>query len=443
VPVAADGHRSALVALALVVLTGLALVVAGTAPRSTGASPDARRSATVGRDLVCSEGLPGAGASVGRAGHSARDAAGLTVAGRPVAPRPVPLDAPVHVQAAPDAAADSWAVRAASGRAWLAAGACPVPAADWWLVGVGGSTSHDSVVEVDNPRAGDALVDLQVLGPRGPVQAPGLQDLRIASGGRMTFDLAKYAPATGDLAVHVTASRGLVAVSGPERWSPGVLGRKVRDWVTPQGAASRRTTLVGIPAGPDHAAVLVANPSGREAVVSLQFVGEKGSFAPTKHASLSVPPGTVLPVRLDDELGAKPVAVRVRSQVPVAATVRVVRGADEAYAGAGSGLGAAAVSGIPTGAPAELVLVAGLHAVRPTVVGYDAAGRQVGTRRVDVPARGAARVPLWRTARSLVVRGGGPAAGAVLIGGRTLVAVLPIAPTGGEARVPAVRVGAP
>jgi hypothetical protein len=427
-------------ALAVVAVVAICVVVAGTASRSTDRPPDVTRAASVARDFVCAGGLPGATAVTGLAGRPSDGSGGLTVDG--IAPTAGPTrlgDRPAHVTAAAGSAADAYAVRSAAGKAWLAAGACPSPAADWWLVGAGGATAHDSTVEVDNQRAGDALIDVTVLGERGQVEAPGLQDIRVASGSRVTLDLARYAPAVGELAVHVTATRGLVTVSAPERWSMSPATRPVRDWVTPQPAASRRTTLVGMPADAEHATLLVANPSAREAVVTLQFAGERGTFAPTSHGRVSVPPATVLPVDLDSELKAHPLALRLTSQVPVTATVRTVRGRDESYLPAAALLGSASVSGVPADTPAELVLVSASGAATPTVVGYDARGREVGRRQLDVPAKGAARLKVWKTARAVAVTSGNVVTGALVLGSAKVVATIPLTPTAGQARVPAVR----
>jgi hypothetical protein len=424
----------------LVAVAGAAVAVAGTSPRPTGRPEATTRTASVARDFVCAGGLPGATAVAGLAGRSSDAGTGVTVDGKPPTAGPVDLgDQPVHVEAAAGSAADAYAVRSASASSWLAASACPSPAADWWLVGAGGGITHDTTLEIDNPRPGDALVDVSVLGPRGQVQAPGLQDVRVASGSRVTFDLARYAPAVGDLAVHVTASRGLVSVSAPEQWTSTPSTKPVRDWVTPQPAAGRDTTLVGVPADAEHATLLVANPSAREAVVSVQFAGERGTFAPTGHARVNVPPATVVPVDLDGELRARPLAVRLTSQVPVSATVRAVRGRDESYVAAVSPLGEDAVVGVPPDATGELVLVAANGPARPRVVGYDARGREVGRRQVDVPARGAARVRLWSGVRSVEVTGGAGVLGALVLGSGPTVATVPLTPTAGQARVPAVR----
>jgi hypothetical protein len=430
-------RRTAGRAVVLVAIAVLGLVLAGTAPQSTGRARAVTRAADVARDFVCAGGLPGSTALAGRAGSAG--GRGLTVAGAPATDRPIALERPVHVEAAAGSAADAYAVRSASGRSWLAASDCPSPAADWWLVGAGGSLSHHSVVEVDNPRTGDALIDVGVLGPHGQVQAPGLQDIRVASGSRVRLDLAKYAPAVGDLAVHVTATRGLVSVSAPERWAavPGV--KRVRDWVTPQSSASRRATLVGVPADAEDATLLVANPSAREAVVTVQFAGERGTFAPTSHGRVSVPPQTVLPVDLGRELKARPLAVRLTSQVPVTAAVRAVRGRDETTITPAAALGGESVVGVPPGTAGELVLVSLAGAAKPLVVGYDSRGRAVGRRALEVPARGAVRLKLWRTARSLAVTSGNGVVGALVLGSGQLLATVPLEPTAGRARLPSVR----
>ncbi|WP_310964407.1 DUF5719 family protein [Nocardioides terrisoli] len=443
--------RGLLLVLGVVVLTVLALLGAGTVPRATGEHGPTSRTATLGRDLSCAGGLPGA---VARVGHVGPASGGTTVDGRPATRRAFALGRqPSRVHVSARQAARGYAVRSASSARWLAAGACPSPRPDWWFVGVGGSTSHDSVLTLDNPRPGAAIVDVDVLGPDGPVRSPGLHGLRIDSGHAVRLDLKKVAPSVGDLAVHVSASRGLVTASAAEVWSASVIEKPANDWVTDQPGASRSATLVGLAASPRRATVLIANPAQKEAIVQLALVGRNGTFAPARDASVRVPPSTVLPVDLGAVARSRPMAVRLSSQVPVAATVRTTRGLDEAYAGSAPPIGAGAVVGLPVGEPAQLVLVGdaatGKGAAAPVtakvvVTGYDAAGGSVGSRRVNVPPRGAATIPVWAHAVALrVTTDQGRVTGNVLLGkpGGNTLAVIPLSPTSADTHVPTVRPG--
>lgn len=438
--------RELVSAFGVVLLTVAALVVAGTTPRPTGVHRPTTRTATLGRDLSCAGGVPGAVGRVGRAGHLGAARSGTTtVRGKPATRRSFRLGSrPARVQISSRGAAHAYGVRYASTAHWLAAGACPSPRPDWWFVGVGGSINHDSVLTLDNPRPGASVVDIDVLGPDGPVQAPGLRGLRIGSFQSLHLDLTKVAPSVGDLAVHVSASRGLVAASAAEVWSSDFASLKAHGWVTAQPGVRRNSILVGLATRPQHATVLIANPTTTEAVVDLEFVGVHGAFTPTRHPSVRVPPATVLTVDLGAIDKARPMAVLLRSQVPVTATVRTTRGTDETYAGVATPVGAGAVVGLPVRIPARLVLVGGDAGGRATVTGYDASGSAVGTRDVDLSSRGAVSTAIWPRAVALrVTTDRGRLTGAVVLGkpdGRT-VATIPLSATSSDTRVPAVRPG--
>lgn len=407
------GLRTSLVSLLVVVLAAAALVCAGTADRSTGRQHVAEQTSHTVRTFSCAGGLPGAQAVVGGAGS-------------PVSSARIGSD-PLRRTSQTGVAADAFATQVATGRGWLAAEACPEPRAEWWFVGVGGSGTHDSVLTLDNPREGDAVVDIEAFGPRGPVQAPGLQGVTVASGSQVRFDLKKVAPAVGDLAVHVEASRGLVGASATDHWARNVVTKPVSEWVAGQPAADRSLTLAGLPAKADAATLLLANPGQSEAVAQLQVIGRTGTFAPTRHETVRVHPGTVHAIAIDDLLKLKPVAVRVDSQVPVVATIRSVAGRDESYATAAVPLDGPAVTGFPGGSGAVLQLSSLKGTAAGSVRLYAADGSSLGERRLAVPDSGSAQLKLPSRARALSVDApGGP--------GDKVVAALLLSPDGDEAR---------
>jgi hypothetical protein len=350
----------------------------------------------VGRDLVCAGDLPGARYRAGTVGSG--NAGELTADGARLTGRSArPVRDPVVVHASAGAAARAWAVQWATGPASLAATSCPSPGAEWWFPGAGAAPRHRGVLELSNPRDGDAIVDVDVLGPQGPIAAPGLHGIRVSSGRTVRLDLAKVSAAYGDLAVHVSATRGLVAATLPEQWAAGVVTAPVREWVTAQAAAARRLVLLGLGGRGARQTLLVANPSAREAVVAVQLLTDGGVVAPRDRPSLTVPPGRVLSLSFRDAVAAGAVGVRLTSQVPVSATVRSVQGRDEAYAVAAEPFGAAGVVGLPEGARARLVL-AGERATTVTMTAYDGSGATLGARQLAVPARGATTVAVPRGA---------------------------------------------
>jgi hypothetical protein len=434
--------RPVLAAAALVLLTVAALLVAGAAGRSTGPRPVATGRLDVGsRAFSCTGGLPGTTAEAG----SASSTGTVTVGGQPATGRSFAVRQVVPVVADRAAASSAYAVQQASGSRWLAALPCPEPRASWWFVGAGASDRHRSVLTVTNPRPGAAIFDVDVFAAGGHVDAPDLHGLTLGSGQSRTLDLARVAPASGEVAVRVRASRGLVTASAAESWSPSLLARSVRAWVAPQPAAARQQQLVGLPGG--RATLLVANATGREAVLDVQVVGPRGTFTPTGLGSVTMPADSVRAVPLGGGSTASAAAIRLSANVPVAATVRSVQAGAEGYATAAPVLRGTSVAGVPPRVRARLVLAAATTATgqgrQPTtradvrVLGRN--GRTVLQRQVAVPAAGATTLtlPAGATAVTVTARGG-DVTGSVLVSSASGRSAYALAPPASAQRSPGV-----
>lgn len=399
-PEEATGRRPVLVGVALVAVTAVALYLAGStqAPTHT-APPLAGKPAAVERTLVCAGGLPGTTVLSGSVTGEG-EARAVTVA---------PAADPANVFTVPaDRASGGFAGQTAAAGTWLAYLACPEPRANWWFVGVGGSSSHASQLRVTNPRQGDAVIDVDVFGPDGPVAAPGLHGMFVPSGQTTVLDLTKVAAATGDLSVRISASRGLVSATAPESWSPTLVGKPVREWVAAQPLASRRFTLTGIPDKPTRATLLLTNPTQVESVAKIQFIGAGGTFVPTNTAAekgtVTVPPGAVLPVDLTAAFDGRPVAVTITSTARLVASLRSQVGTDESYAATASRLAETSVLAVPAGVQGEVRVSARASAGSVSVLAYDERGAQVQlTDRLEVKAGTSVGLALPGNVRSVVL----------------------------------------
>lgn len=398
-------------ALLLAVATVLALVLAGRPqPPAPSAQDGVGAPARVDRTLVCPGGLP-----------SARVESGTTGAAGQPGTRVQEADLPergeaTEVEAEARGAAGAFATQVARGGGWLAAVPCPEPRQEWWFVGLGGGQAHRSEVLVSNPREGDAVVDVEVLGPRGRVEAPGLDGMFVPAGTTTRLDLREVAPSSGDLAVRVTASRGLVSVVAADSQVPDLIGDRLREWVTPQSAPARRLTLTGIPDDPDEATALVANPGEVEALVEVRAIGSRGTFTPRGTGPLRVGPGEVRPLPLDAVFDGEPVAVSLESTDPVVATVRSFDDGDLSHAGAPARSADGAVLGIPERTRAELRVSSPRVEGSVRVTPYAASGRPLRTRTVSIDPGATAGLRLPARARSVALRTSSPriAAGLVL-----------------------------
>jgi hypothetical protein len=357
----------------VVALTAAVLTLAGTTPRGIGAPVQTFHRAELDqRQFSCPGGLPGA-----VAGHG-------SVTGGIGAPIPV-AEAPHTFEDDASVALESFAGQESRTKDWLAWLPCPEPRARWWFVGAGAATvTHDTVLTISNPRANQAVLDIDVFGAGGPVDSPGLHGITVPAGGAKVVDLAKVAPAVGELAVNVVASRGLVAISAADRFAPGVVGKAVQEWLPGQSLPATAITLAGLPAKPDHATLDVVNPRKVEALVSLEVVGATGTFAPKDLPTLTVPPQSVLTTSITSVFNGDPLAIRVTSARPVTAAVRTVTGGDVAFATGVQPIRGATALAVPRG-KGQLVLSSVGRASSVELTAFDVDGRQLLVRTVPVP----------------------------------------------------------
>ncbi|MBW8750535.1 MAG: hypothetical protein JF565_03830 [Propionibacteriales bacterium] len=383
----ASSGRTALLAAMVVALTAAVLTLAGTTPRGIGAPVQTfERVELDQRTFACGGGLPDATASHGNVVN------GLAAA--------VPIgDAAQVFDDDKSVALGAFAGQESRSKDWLAWLPCPEPRARWWFVGAGAATvSHDTVLTITNPRAGQAVLDVNVFGGDGPVQGPGLHGITIPAGGTQVIDLAKAAPSVGDLAVNLVARRGLVSVSAADRFAPGFVGKAVQEWLPGQPVPSTSVTMTGLPARPDHATLVVANPRQVDAIVSVQVVGATGTFAPKDTSTLTVPADSVASLPIESVFNGDPIAIRVTSEQPVTASVRTVTGGDVAFGtGVGPVTGTTAFA-VPSGS-ADVVLSSLGPASSITLTAFAASGKQLLDKAVAVPKASSVATPLPEGAR--------------------------------------------
>lgn len=302
----------------------------------------------------------------------------------------------------------------------LAVDSCPAPRSQWWFTGAGAGLDHSSTLVLANVDPGPAVLDLHVLGPDGPVDTVATDGITLAPHSVKRVALSEIAPQTDELALQVSTSRGRVVASVDDRYSPRPSASQGQEWLSGTDVPSRTLRLAGLPATTDDSTLLVANPSDLEAVVDVRLAGKAGSFAPTGLDAVTVAPGTVESVDLSKVLPKKePLALRLRSRVPVVASVRSVTGDDHSYATPVAPLVGPAAAPVVKGADPTVQLTAGAVAAKATVTAYDATGSKVDGTTLTVkatatatwsPKKGAAYVVVEPASRG---NGGGTLHGAV------------------------------
>jgi hypothetical protein len=266
----------------------------------------------------------------------------------------------------------------------MAADVCSQPRASWWFTGAGATLDHTSSLQLTNVDPGPAVIDVQVLGPDGPVKTLGTQGITVAPGESTTLDLTDVAPGGEELAVHVRASRGRVVAAVSDSYREGAGQDTGRDWLPAQANPSRSLRLAGIPAGKGARTLLVANPGEREALVEVRVSGDSGAFAPTGTEQVRIAPGAVESVELEKALPGSAL-VRLRGNVRVVASLRSITGTDTSYAAVVGPLSDVAAAPATGKGPTSVVLSGGALGGGATVTAYSADGDRVDSKRLDLP----------------------------------------------------------
>lgn len=444
---------STLTALVLVLLAAAAVGLT----RAPGAAdvPDPRSEGTVDRTLLACPQVPQGARGVVSAVLAPLPGLGGDGAwrsGDPGAPddlsvpargEVVDLDGRTFLEAEGRAAAGVFASRTDTTGGALAVAACVAPRARWWFVGAGAALDHDSVLTVANVDPGPAVLDVRVLSSDGEVETVGTRGITLAAGETRTIALAAVAPQRDELAVSIGASRGRVAAAVSDRLSGGPASPDGLEWLPAAELPSRVVRLAGIPAEARERTLLVANPSDLEALVDVEVSGPRGTFTPLGARTLSVPPAGVVAVDAADLVtGQDASALRVRSQVPVVATLRSRTRIDHGYAGAVLPLTQPAVAPVVDGSVGRVQVSAGRRGASVTITAWTAEGREVDVQRLEIDPAATQQIPVpSRAAFVVVTPRRGVVTGATTYAGPAGTSVLPLVPVPVRVALPAVAPG--
>ena len=314
----------------------------------------------------------------------------------------------------------------------LVVGSCPPTVDESWYVGAGSGGKHLSTLLLTNLSSSPAVADVSFWGPQGKIDAIDAEGIVVDPFTVRRVDLRDLAAGEADLAVRVERRRGSLAVAALDS-STAVFGGT--DALDTTAAPSRDQVVAGMPAGSGTRTLMLVNPSTSTARVAVQVIGPKGKFAPKGLDSVKVDAGRFTEVTVPQSAGKDGAALWLRSDQPVAASVRVAPGTkDRAVVEATPVLDGSAVVpvdlGIGTGVP-ELVLTARGRAGRVRLEAFDEQMRSQATADVSVEADttktvdlGSAKVLDAEDFAYVMVRAGGDVVGAATYRGGSGIASL-------------------
>jgi hypothetical protein len=302
----------------------------------------------------------------------------------------------------------------------LVVGSCPATVDDTWYVGAGSGGRHLSTLVLTNLSSSPAVADVSFWGPEGKIDAIDAEGIVVEPFTVRRVDLHDLAAGEAGLAVRVERRRGSLAVAALDSSTAVFRGTDALD---PTVAPRRDQVVAGMPGGTGTRTLMLVNPSTSTARVGVQVVGPKGRFAPKGLDSVKVDAGRFTEVTVPKSAGNDGAALWLRSDQPVAASVRVAPGAkDRAVVEATPVLDGPAVVPVDLGVgtdPPELVLTAHGRAGRVRLEAFDARMRSQATADVSVEADTTKTVELGSTkvldakdVAYVVVRSDGDVAGA-------------------------------
>ncbi len=218
-------------------------------------------------------------------------------------------DGPTVVRSDGDAAAGVLITSGA--RTWVP---CEAPASSGMLFVADPSATELVLVNTD---ATEAAVDLTLYGPDGEISSVGARGIAIAPGvtRRVALSVLAADAGTDPVAVAFTSTPGRVAVL-----ARAVEGSSEQHYATATTVAVEQV-ISGIPADGKNQKLLLSNPGVDRVDVTVQALGEAGTYSPASTADVTVPALSTVVVGLGSDLGSEATALRITSPGEVGAAV--------------------------------------------------------------------------------------------------------------------------
>ena len=176
----------------------------------------------------------------------------------------------------------------------------------------------DATLILSNVDVTSAVVDVFLFGPTGPITMPGLRDIPVGASSTQLLSINQLLSTQAPISVTIRASQGRVSAVMRTITKQGV------DWQHPQALPDTDLVLAGIPGGKGTRTVTITNPdTTTKATVTVQILGEMGSFTPPGLDTIEIPPSRTASVDMTQALGGQPSALQFTSDIAVTASIMV------------------------------------------------------------------------------------------------------------------------
>jgi hypothetical protein len=328
----------------------------------------------------------------------------------------------------------------------LAAVDCGPAVPDQWFTGAGADATHDSVIELVNPNAGEATADITVRSSGGVLDVQALRGVAVPGHATTRLDLGQIVPRRTELSVEVHTTEGRLAAHVVDSYDQLGSGTSGQDWLPGQDEPATTNLLLGLAKGAGERSLVLSNPGADEVRAALTVVTPSSTFAPTGVDPVRVAPDSTATVSLDDVLAQAAedgaIGVLVESDGPVTASLRQLVGDDLSLLTAAPAVSETTAVVLPAG-PKHVLLGGAGSAATATVTSYSARGKQLDQQEVPLaPGAGADATLPDEAVLVTVTPTGSSVRAAVLLSG-TGTAVVPLRELVLTGLVPGVRPGVP
>ncbi len=297
-----------------------------------------------GGDKAAAELLPAHPADDGGGDGEARDGErgeGDALTGDPVVPLAKPgtpvsentsrSDPPALIGVADGALAPGWTVQqtttvtAGDGRGLLGA-SCVAPGTDFWFPGVSTAGNRQDYVHLTNPDSSQAVVDLELYGENGRLEAPSGESINIPPHSTKPVLLSTLvSKPTINVTLHAAVRSGRIGAS-----VQAVDANIGSDWLPAAAPPGTRAVLPGIPKDATSVRLVAYATGSGDADLKIQLSNPSGSLTPAGHEKVSVKSRMTSAIDLGDLTKGEPGSLVLTPQgsgsAPFVAALRVTRG---------------------------------------------------------------------------------------------------------------------